>query len=1087
MANVKISALTTLPGNAVSGNDLFLITQLGSASSRSLSVANSRIAISDANDYSTYLTAKGGVDGANSSILNLQSGLAGANTSIINLDNQSNNNAYITWLAASANDGTTLGYAYSNDYSTYSVFLGAFAGSNASIVNLRTGLDGANTSASSSNLALLGGISGANTSILNLQTGLIGSNAAILNLQTGLDGANVYSNALQTRVTAVEANSLSLQSGLTGANTLGASYSSNIANLQTGLVGTNNILSSNISIFTGAFVGSNNRISNTEANVISLQSGLSGANTSIAAITSAPVTFQSDVSIRGNLILTGNTTIVNANTISFGDSLLSLAANNIVSDSIDIGLYGHYWNGSANSHTGIFRSAVSKDWMIFSNYTTDLEGNSTIVISNSSFALGNLRVKSANASQDVSAANSVLSTSIYSNGVELRANDYATYLMAKGPIDSSNTAIINLQTGLTGTNTTVATKDSVANVYATYLAAMANDYVTLYIARSNDFTTLYTAFSNDYSTYTIAKGGIDAANTSIINLQGGLSGSNTRLSGAEANVIALQGGLAGTNTTVATKDSIANVYATYLQSTSNDYVTYTRLYANVNSVQANLAAYATYANTAFGAGAASNGTLAYVFANYVTTTSNSYYIGTPVTSVNNVQVYIDGVYQSKNSYILDNASSNIKFLDATVTAGRQLNLETLAIFNVNGVNAAALEANVASLQGGIAGTNAKLSANVAIFTGAFTGSNTRVSGAESNVIALQGGIAGANTAIALRANVASPTLTGNVLISGLANVNYVGTDSAVSITGSATRGGAGYHDFLRVNNGGGGTNPNKYFRINSTGGIEILNNAYSATIMTLSDSGKIFLNQAATTSNDPITNYLSFNDNACIYDDGNYHIHARGSGSNMWINTNGGVVAIGAQVPVSGGAAATGVTMGSSATIKAYLSVYGSKTYTIGSYGYTAQSGTGTGAGTTAPYSIYSDNRMNASEFDATSDERAKDIQGIIPLETAINFVKNIDGIHYTWNADAVEHNDNTLKAGFGAQTVHKAGFDHMIGVIPNEKLKEQVDEDGWVHPEGMQLTMGYNQAIPYHHQVIKHLLNKIEDLEKRLNEMSSK
>jgi hypothetical protein len=59
-----------------------------------------------------------------------------------------------------------------------------------------------------------------------------------------------------------------------------------------------------------------------------------------------------------------------------------------------------------------------------------------------------------------------------------------------------------------------------------------------------------------------------------------------------------------------------------------------------------------------------------------------------------------------------------------------------------------------------------------------------------------------------------------------------------------------------------------------------------------------------------------------------------------------------------------------------------------------------------------------------------------------------------------------------------------MLGIIPNEKMKEQVDEDGWVHPEGYQLTMGYNQAIPYHHTVIKHLLDRIEKLEQLVEKL---
>jgi hypothetical protein len=179
--------------------------------------------------------------------------------------------------------------------------------------------------------------------------------------------------------------------------------------------------------------------------------------------------------------------------------------------------------------------------------------------------------------------------------------------------------------------------------------------------------------------------------------------------------------------------------------------------------------------------------------------------------------------------------------------------------------------------------------------------------------------------------------------------------------------------------------------------------------------------------------------------------------------------------------------MGNSTTIKAYANIWGGKTYSIGSYGFLYSGGQGTGGGTTGTFGLYVDQRVQASEFDATSDERAKDIHGTIPLEQAIKFVKQVDGIHYTWNKDAIEGADNNLKAGFGAQSVHKAGFEHMIDALPNEKMKEKVDEDGWVHPEGFQFTMGYNQAIPYHHEVIKHLLDRIEKLESELIELKKK
>ena len=64
--------------------------------------------------------------------------------------------------------------------------------------------------------------------------------------------------------------------------------------------------------------------------------------------------------------------------------------------------------------------------------------------------------------------------------------------------------------------------------------------------------------------------------------------------------------------------------------------------------------------------------------------------------------------------------------------------------------------------------------------------------------------------------------------------------AAIVTTGKDTQGGTGYFDFLKVTNTtSGATNPNKSFRVNSTGTIEIINSAYGATIFALSDAGRV--------------------------------------------------------------------------------------------------------------------------------------------------------------------------------------------------------------------------------------------------------
>jgi hypothetical protein len=83
---------------------------------------------------------------------------------------------------------------------------------------------------------------------------------------------------------------------------------------------------------------------------------------------------------------------------------------------------------------------------------------------------------------------------------------------------------------------------------------------------------------------------------------------------------------------------------------------------------------------------------------------------------------------------------------------------------------------------------------------------------------------------------------GNLLIgNGQGNITYTPattTGVAVTITGKDTQGGTGYLDFLRATNTTSGvTNGSKTLRLTSTGAIEIINSAYSATILSLTNAG----------------------------------------------------------------------------------------------------------------------------------------------------------------------------------------------------------------------------------------------------------
>lgn len=125
-----------------------------------------------------------------------------------------------------------------------------------------------------------------------------------------------------------------------------------------------------------------------------------------------------------------------------------------------------------------------------------------------------------------------------------------------------------------------------------------------------------------------------------------------------------------------------------------------------------------------------------------------------------------------------------------------------------------------------------------LFSGAYadlTGKPTLFSGAGS---ALTG--TSLATSIVSSSLTSVGTLTG-LTASGAVSVTYTPgstTGSAITATGKDTQGGTGYFDFFKATNTTSGvTNANKTFRLTSTGTIEIINSAYSATLLSLSDAG----------------------------------------------------------------------------------------------------------------------------------------------------------------------------------------------------------------------------------------------------------
>jgi hypothetical protein len=97
-----------------------------------------------------------------------------------------------------------------------------------------------------------------------------------------------------------------------------------------------------------------------------------------------------NVTIAGNLTVSGTQTTVSSTTVTVADPMLSLATNNGSADAVDIGLYGLYdTSGSQDLYGGIFRDASdSGKWKLYKD--SQSEPTTTVNVGATGHAVGTL-------------------------------------------------------------------------------------------------------------------------------------------------------------------------------------------------------------------------------------------------------------------------------------------------------------------------------------------------------------------------------------------------------------------------------------------------------------------------------------------------------------------------------------------------------------------------------------------------------------------------------------------------------------------------------------------------------------------------
>lgn len=115
------------------------------------------------------------------------------------------------------------------------------------------------------------------------------------------------------------------------------------------------------------------------ANEIEVDGGTAAANGTITIGLPNNVTIQEDLSVSGNLYVSGTAFTVGAETITINDPLIHLANNNTSSDVVDIGFEGHYFDGATQRHAGLFRDASDGGlFKFFANVAIELESATTV-------------------------------------------------------------------------------------------------------------------------------------------------------------------------------------------------------------------------------------------------------------------------------------------------------------------------------------------------------------------------------------------------------------------------------------------------------------------------------------------------------------------------------------------------------------------------------------------------------------------------------------------------------------------------------------------------------------------------------------
>ena len=586
-----------------------------------------------------------------------------------------------------------------------------------------------------------------------------------------------------------------------------------------------------VSILTGITSGSGSTYSNTNVAAYLISGNITTGNILPQAnitysLGSASYQWQS-LWVSGNTIYLGNTplsisngqltvngvpvgsTYSNANVVAnLQNYVTSISTTaNITTTANVIGTTFMFANG-----VNILSTVSSGSTYSNTNVAAYLSANTDSTISSLNANTAQQQIQITNINSNVTAANSAIST--------LQANVGSYYIWA-------NANVAGLSSQITGANAAIVTANSAVVSYINTLnTAMAsnvaganaaivtaNTAMKVYVdAVSTAWTAANTIQSNQIAG---ANAAIVTANSAVVSYVNTLT--NSLATGANANVAAYL---------TAGNISIGNVGYTVLPNTVTQFTSNVNSYGQINAQNINSGSAATTDIIV----TANNGTDTVFFAD-LGIAGSAYNVNSPNNSLGNV-IYANDTYL----YAQGNTSANIggNLAIGTSTANR-----TVKIFagGINNTSTVATFSNTGIVATGNVTTLGKFVGDGSSLTNVTVSVAGNIQGTSSNVTLVAGNynFVFDNT---------GTTTVGNI------NVTYNPTTTigtGVVITAGNTIGGTGYADVIKItNNATGSTNPNKTFRLNSTGGLEIIDSTYSNNLFTLTNAGALTIKSTFT-------------------------------------------------------------------------------------------------------------------------------------------------------------------------------------------------------------------------------------------------